>query len=120
MDNPKTCNDLPTVGQNESVHDPSASRTRQQAQVEIDDSKTTAHYANFCRLSGMPEELLIDFGLNPQPAGMETQPVVLTQQVVTGWHTAKRLLRVLQLAVQRHEAAFGTLETDVRKRVRRA
>ncbi len=85
--------------------------------VEVDESKTTTHYANFCRLSGTPEELLIDFGLNPQETA---QSVVVTQRVATGWHTAKRLLQVLQLAIERHEAAFGVLETDVQKRVRRS
>jgi hypothetical protein len=51
---------------------------------------------------------------------MRTQPIVATQRIVMGWHTAKRLLHVLQLTVERHEAAFGALETDVQKRVRRA
>ena len=31
--------------------------------------------------------------------------------------TAKRLAYALHMAVQRHEQAFGTLETDVQKRV---
>ena len=31
--------------------------------------------------------------------------------------TAKRLLAALQMSVQRHEAAFGVLETDIQKRV---
>ena len=78
-----------------------------------------AHYANCCRFSGTPEELLIDFGFNPQPTSTTTHPIVVTQRVVTGWHTAKRLLHVLQTTVKRHEAAFGVLETDVQKRVRR-
>ena len=120
MANPETYSGVPTIDRNESVHKPPASPTPQAAQVEIDDTKSTAHYANFCRLSGMPEELLIDFGINPQPTGTTTQSVVVTQRVVTGWHTAKRLLHVLQLTVERHEAAFGVLETDVQKRVRRA
>jgi hypothetical protein len=85
----------------------------------VNDTKTEAQYANFCRLSGTSEELLIDFGLNPQPVGTTTQPVVVTQRVVTGWYTANRLLSVLRLVVDRHEADFGVLEIDVRKRVRR-
>ncbi len=92
---------------------------QQATQVEVDDSKTVASYANFCRVTGTPEELLIDFGLNPQPFGVPTQPIVLSQRIVTNLYTAKRLLQVLQLTVQRHEATFGALETDVQKRVRR-
>jgi hypothetical protein len=32
--------------------------------------------------------------------------------------TAKRLLAALQMSVQRHEAVFGVLETDIQKRLR--
>jgi hypothetical protein len=119
MDKPETRIGVPTIGSNESACKPPASATPPAAQVEIDDSKALANYANFCRLSATPEELLIDFGLNPRPRAATTQPVVVTQRVVTGWHTAKRLLHVLQLTVGHHEAAFGCLETDVQKRVRR-
>jgi hypothetical protein len=91
---------------------------QQRAQVEIDDSKTTALYANFCRVTGTPEELIIDFGLNPQPFGVPTQPIAVTQRIVTNFFTAKRMLHALQLTIQRHEATFGVLETDVQKRVR--
>lgn len=88
--------------------------------VEIDDSKAIACYANFCRVTGTPEELIIDFGLNPQPVGTPTEPIAVTQRIVTNLYTAKRLLQVLQLTIHRHEAAFGALETDVQRRARRA
>ena len=90
----------------------------QRIQVQIDDSKALASYANFCRVTGTPEELIIDFGLNPQPVGIPTQPIVITQRIITNFYTAKRMLHALQLTVQRHEATFGVLETDIQKRVR--
>jgi hypothetical protein len=68
---------------------------------------------------GTPEELIIDFGLNPQPFGVPTKPIAVTQRIVTNLYTAKRLLHVLHLTVQRHEATFGAIETDVQKRARR-
>ena len=120
MDKPVTNRSVPTIGRNGADFMSPVSPVLHAARVEVDDSKTTACYANFCRLSGMPEELLIDFGLNSQSMGITTRPIVVAQRVVTGWHTAKRLLRALQLAVERHEAAFGVLETDVQKRIRRA
>lgn len=86
-------------------------------QVKVDDSKLIAMYANFCRVTGTPEELIIDFGLNPQPFGVPTEPVVVNQRIVTNFFTAKRMLHALQLTLQRHEQAFGVLETDVQKRV---
>lgn len=90
----------------------------QRMQVQIDDTKAVACYANFCRVTGTPEELIIDFGLNPQPIGVPTQPIPITQRIITNFYTAKRMLHALSLTVQRHEATFGVLETDVQKRVR--
>lgn len=119
MDNPKTYGGVPTVSPNEPAHKSPAQPITKATQVEVDDTKSMTQYANFCRLLGTPEELLIDFGLNQQPMGISTQPVTLPQRVVVGWHTAKRLLYALQLSVDRHEAAFGVLETDVQKRMRR-
>lgn len=89
----------------------------QPQQLKVDDSKLHAMYANFCRVTGTPEELIIDFGLNPQPFGVPIEPVVVNQRIVTNFFTAKRMLHALQLTVQRHEQAFGVLETDVQKRV---
>jgi len=91
---------------------------QQRIQVEIDDSKVLATYANFCRVTGTPEELIIDFGLNPQPFGLPTHPIPVSQRIITNFYTAKRMLHALQLTIQRHEATFGVLETDVQKRVR--
>jgi len=95
-----------------------APQQQQRVQVEIDDSKVMALYANFCRVTGTPEELIIDFGLNPQPFGVPTSPIPVTQRIITNFYTAKRMLHALTLTLQRHEATFGVLETDVQKRVR--
>lgn len=98
--------------------DPSATQGQQRLHLEIDDSKCVALYANFCRISGTPEELIADFGLNPQPFGMPTAPIPVTQRIVMNYYTAKRMLQALHLTIQRHEATFGVLETDIQKRVR--
>ena len=86
--------------------------------LQIDDSGAVANYANFCRVTGTPEELIIDFGLNPQPIGVPTSPIPVTQRIITNFYTAKRMLHALTMTVQRHEATFGVLEIDVQKRVR--
>ena len=91
---------------------------QQQFQVDVDDSHVTALYANFCRVTGSPEELIVDFGLNPQPVGVPKNPISVTQRIVVNYYTAKRLLHALSLSVQRHEAVFGVLETDIQKRVK--
>lgn len=89
----------------------------QRQRVEIDDKDAVCLYANFCRVTGTPEELILDFGLNSQPYGVPTEPVQVKQRIVTNYYTAKRMLQALHLSVQRHEQAFGVLETDVQKRV---
>lgn len=104
-----------TVAESEPAASPQQPQARQQ--VKVDDSHAHAAYANFCRVTGTPEELIIDFGLNPQPFGVPTEPVQISQRIVTNFYTAKRMLHALQLTLQRHEAAFGVLETDVQKRV---
>lgn len=86
-------------------------------QVRIDDKSSVASYANFCRVTSTPEEMIIDFGLTAQPFGVPTEPVVVSQRIITNFYTAKRLLHALQLTLQRHELMFGVLETDVQKRI---
>ena len=90
----------------------------QPQQLVVDASKAQAAYSNFCRVTGTPEELIVDFGLNAQPMGVPTEPIQITQRIVVNFFTAKRLMAALQMSLQRHEAAFGVLETDVQKRVR--
>ncbi len=97
----------------------SATQPQQQpVQVHVDDSHAVACYANFCRVTGSPEELIIDFGLNPQPVGIPKDAIHVSQRVIMNFYTAKRLLAALQMSVQRHEAVFGVLETDIQKRLR--
>jgi len=92
---------------------------QQRVEIQVDDSHALTSYANFCRVTGTPEELIIDFGLNSQSSGIPAQPIVITQRIVSNLYTAKRLLHVLELTIQRHEATFGALETDVQRRVSR-
>ena len=90
----------------------------QMQQVTVDDSQVSAGYANFCRVSSSPEELILDLGLNPQPYATGNVTVHVNQRIILNHFTAKRLLSALSMALQRHEQAFGVLETDVRKRVK--
>ena len=92
---------------------------QQQPTLQVDDSSVIATYANFCRVTGSPEELIIDFGLNPQPMmGIPKNPIPVTQRVIVNFYTAKRLLAALNMSIQRHEQVFGVLETDVNKRLK--
>ncbi len=107
----------------DEMHDAEAVATPQEApaqrpmQVAVNDKHVVCLYANFCRVTGTPEELILDFGLNAQPFGVPTEPVEVKQRIVTNYFTAKRMLQALHMSVARHEQAFGVLETDVQKRV---
>jgi hypothetical protein len=90
----------------------------QQIQVHLDDSHANTCYANFCRVTGTPEEVVLDLGLNVQPFGGSNTTIPVTQRLIINYYTAKRMLAALQMTVQRHEAAFGNLEVDVQKRVK--
>jgi Protein of unknown function (DUF3467) len=96
---------------------PEGQNAQPRQRIEVKDTGAISSYANFCRVTGTPEELIVDFGLNPQPVGMPSEPVVITQRIVTNYYTAKRMLHALQLTIQRHEEAFGVLETDIQKRL---
>jgi hypothetical protein len=87
-------------------------------QIELDETGAATCYANFCRVTGSPEELIVDFGLNTQTFGVPEQPIKVSQRLIINFYTAKRLLGALSMAIQRHEAAFGVLETNVQKRIR--
>ena len=87
-------------------------------QFAMDTGAISTVYTNFCHVTFLPEELILDFGLTTQMPPQPNVPVKLTHRVVMNFYTAKRLLHGLNFAVSRFEAAFGELELDVQKRVR--
>src|SRR5438128_5888429 len=91
---------------------------QQAPQFTVDMSALSTAYANFCRVTGTPEELVLDFGLNTQMTPVPSEPVKLTHRLVVNYFTAKRLLGAMHMAVQQHENVYGVLETDIQKRVR--
>jgi hypothetical protein len=87
-------------------------------EFSVDSSHLSTTYANFVRLTGTPEELVLDFGLNAQWTPRPGEPIQLAHRLVLNYYTAKRLLEALHWAVQQHENVYGVLETDVQKRTR--
>jgi hypothetical protein len=74
-------------------------------------------YANFVKVSSAPEEIVLDFGLNLNLPGAAPTAIKISQRLVMNYYTAKRLWATLAQSLQRHEQAFGVVETDVNKRV---
>ena len=110
----------PDGPQDRAIRRPTADDLRGATPIEVDDSHASAAYANFCRVSSTPEELILDLGLNPQPTNPAVGKITVSQRIIMNHYTAKRLVAALSTALQRHESAFGVLETDVRRRVRGA
>jgi hypothetical protein len=102
----------------EAQEEAKGGENQQIQEVVVSDSNANAGYANFCRVSSTPEELILDLGLNPTPYATGKVEVKVTHRIILNHYTAKRLWHALSMALQRHEQAFGVLETDVRKRVR--
>ena len=95
---------------------PRPPQAQQTTEVVVDDSETLPSYSNFCRVTATPEEVILDFGLNPQPFATGRQDVKANQRIVMNFYTAKRLLTALGMTIQRHEGTFGSIELDVRRR----
>ena len=96
-----------------------APQTEQQAatQIEVSIDHTSTTYANFCRVAGAPEEVIVDFGINVQPAVEAPRTIDVAQRIVMNYYTAKRFSQVLMMSVQQHERTFGVIEVDVQKRI---
>jgi len=60
----------------ENVQEPANS------EVIVDVSGVQPGYSNFCRVTATPEEVILDFGLNPQPFASGAQPVKANQRTV--------------------------------------
>jgi len=98
---------------------PAAPQAGQQVQVPINDADMASLYVNFFRVTGNPDEVLLDLGMYSQvitPSGPE--PVDLTHRLVMNFVTAKKLAEVLRVVVARHEQAFGAVEIDPNRRLR--
>ena len=90
---------------------------QQRMTVKFEDEDAHVCYANFCRVSRSPEEIILDVGLNPHPGGAVPPKVTVSQRIVMNPYTAKRLLGALSVALRQHEETFGEIQVDVRKRV---
>src|SRR5271167_4049713 len=88
----------------------------QQSEVVLNEKDAHAAYSNFARVTATPEEVIVDFGLNPNPFLAGRQDVNITQRLIMNFYTAKRLASALAMTLQRHEGSFGMVELDVQRR----
>lgn len=77
-----------------------------------DVSRARVGCANFCRITGTPEELVLDFAQNGEPGEPNTRPLVVRQRVVVSPLTAKRLVAALDSLLARMAAPEHVTAVD--------
>ena len=110
-------NDKKKQAQGDIVEKPAAPQDAPQVKITLDDTAAEASYTNFCRVTGTPEEIIIDFSLNPNPFTRQDQVVKVDKRLVMNQFTAKRLFAALQQTILRHEQNFGVIELNVQRRL---
>lgn len=88
-------------------------------QVKIDTEGVQPTYANLCRVTSTPEEVIMDFAVNPNAFGkVLDEPLKLNHRIILNYHAAKRVAMILGETIRRHETTYGPIELDPRKRVK--
>lgn len=99
------------------TNEPTAAVTPSVPQILQDNLNTS--YANVCRIAQTPNEVIIDFGMNPNFFGqILDEPLRLNQRVIFSHDAAKRLCLHLTQTIQAYEAKYGVIELDVAKRMK--
>src|SRR5262245_58799010 len=89
---------MPEEAKTETQPQQQAQAAPQQVPFQVDTSQLSSTYTNWYRVTGTPEELILDFGLNPQMGQAPTEAIKLTHRLVMNFYTAKRLLNALHFA----------------------
>ena len=66
-----------------------------QSEIILNDRDAHSAYSNFARVTATPEEVILDFALNPNPFVQGRHEVKITQRLIMNFFTAKRLCRAL-------------------------
>jgi hypothetical protein len=89
------------------------------ANPPIDQANLKTTYANVCRIAQTPNEVIVDYGMNPNFFGqMLDEPLKLETRVIMSHDAAKRLCLHLMATIQNYESKYGTIELDVTKRLK--
>lgn len=95
------------------------SETQKPAAPQIEQTELKVSYANVCRIAQTPNEVIVDFGMNPNFFGnILDEPLKLENRVIMSHDAAKRLCLHLMASIQNYENRYGTIELDVTKRLK--
>jgi len=106
----------PSTSSEQPTPPPAGGRDAPQTEIVLDDKNAHIAYANFARVTATPEEVIIDFALNPNPFQQGKQEIPVAQRLILNFFTAKRLLLALNHTLQRHEATYGSVELNLLRR----
>ena len=85
----------------------------------VDASGLKTSYANVCRIAQTPNEVIVDFGMNPNFFGnILDEPLKLDNRIILSHDAAKRLCLHLTATIQNFESRYGAIELDVTKRLK--
>ena len=93
----------------------------QQVQVSVREDKALSIYSNMSRVTMGPqaEEVIVDVGMMlHDSARPEALTMDVSARVVMSVFAAKTLALRLSQTIQRYEQQFGTVELDIRKRLK--
>jgi len=88
-----------------------------QQQCQVDPSSLPVHFTNSVQFYCSPEELIMEFGTRSVENPELSEPRV---RIVTTLPHAKRMLQALVRVIKAHEEAFGAIEENPQKRLKRA
>jgi hypothetical protein len=86
---------------------------------QIEQANLRTSYANVCRIAQTPNEVIVDFGMNPNFFGnILDEPLKLENRIIMTHDAAKRLCVHLTNTIQSYESKYGPIELDITKRLR--
>ncbi len=100
---------------------PQGQQSQQQVQVSLREDKAVNIYSNVSRVAMGPqaEEVILDLGMmmhdSQRPEGLTMD---INARVCMSIFAAKKLALTLSQAIQRYEQQFGSVELDIRKRLK--
>ena len=95
------------------------SEAQKPATPQIEQTELKVSYANVCRIAQTPNEVIVDFGMNPNFFGnILEEPLKLENRIIMSHDAAKRLCLHLMNAIQSYESKYGIIELDVAKRLK--
>jgi len=87
-----------------------AQQAQQRTSMRFSYEGVPLNYANLALVMGMPEEVVLNFGLNAAPPTAEREVnVQINNRVIMSYPSAKRLALTLGNVISRYEEAHGVI-----------